>query len=89
LVCDYSYETAELIRDRAAKCRRDRIQDLTARFHAHRLENESLTALADVRAPHLEKLLRSTLQGVPSGTMNVALGLIQRQDDSTWCAEVY
>jgi hypothetical protein len=50
---------------------------------------DALRALADLKAPDLDRRLEDALRGPPSGTVSAALDVIGKLDDPRWCDRLY
>ena len=50
---------------------------------------DALQALADLKAPDLDRQLEDALSGPPSGTISVALDVVGKLDDPRWCPRLF
>lgn len=65
-----------------------RTKELNSYAGSKRARQETLTALHEIRSPHLPKLLAKALQQRASAAMSSAVSIIAEIDDPAWCDAV-
>lgn len=79
---------ASVTSGRAARCRELREARLQRELHIEFRGADALAAMADLKPKKLDYYIESALQGPPSGTVSVALDIIERDDDPRWCPAI-
>lgn len=74
---------------RAERCRELWWQRLRRDLDVPFTGADALLALADLKAPDLDRRLEDALRGPPSGTVSAALDVIGKLDDPRWCDRLY
>jgi len=74
---------------RAARCREIRRQRLGHQMSDQQRGHDAIRAMADLRAPDLDRCLEEALQGPPSSLSCAALEIIAEKDNEEWCGRVF
>jgi hypothetical protein len=81
-------EMAPRVEQRAEQCLTGRSRSLVREFRAHPDEPDLLNALADIKSPELDPLVREVLRRPPCGSSAAALKIATSKNDPAWVLEV-